>query len=87
MDLATIYFVNGDILTVHEGQLITPITKCEQNGEVFASMSKPVVLHSHTQNGLIPSLLDAFYVGDYFFIDDMQNIVYSVNSVVKVKID
>lgn len=84
MNTATIYFCNGETLIVQENDLITPITKSEQNGDIFASMSRPIKIELHTQNGLIPSILGAFYSCNYFFINEDQSIIYGVNCIIKV---
>lgn len=85
MDKATIYFSNGETLTLQEGDSINPIVKSD-SVEKFASLSNRVMIDSHIHNGLIPSIMDALCYCNFFYINDNYNITYGTNSIVKIEI-
>lgn len=87
MPVVKITFSNGELLTLKEGDFITPIVLCENKGESFASMSKPEILEFHVQNGLTPSLMNVLCRCNFFFVNDEQSVSYGTHSIVKIKTD
>lgn len=86
MNKVVIHFSNNDTLTLKEGDRIIPIVKCTDNqNEVFAAMSASIPLEVHIHNGLVPSLLDALYTCNFFYVNSNQNIVFGTNTIVKIE--
>lgn len=83
MDQVILYFSNGDCLTLNAGDLITPIIYPEPNS---ASMSGNYPLEIHIHNGLIPSLMDAFYKSRFFYVNNDMNVIYGSNTIVKIEV-
>nr|DAJ91063.1 MAG TPA: hypothetical protein [Caudoviricetes sp.] len=86
MDKLKIIFSNGEVLTLKEHDLITPIVLHEQNGEQFPTMSKLNELWVHTHDGLIPSLMESLYLCRFFYVNENHNIVYGAHSIVKIEV-
>lgn len=81
---ATIYFSNGETLTVKEGDYLTPIVKSIFDGKEIASIGKSIEIYNHSNNGLIPSLMDLFCHHDFFYLNDDFSTAYSTKSIVKI---
>lgn len=82
---ANIYFSDKSILTLNEGDRIIPIIHIHSDKGVFASMGRSIELCNHIHDGLIPSLMDAFCLCDYFYVNENRSTVYSSHSIVKVE--
>lgn len=74
---AKIFFANENHLTLHEGDLIIPI----KDGKPHP----PISLETSYHDGLIPSLLYALSQSDYFYVNDINEIVYKESSIVKIR--
>lgn len=86
MDKAIITFSNNETLVVKEGDFLCPIVTTESPEEGIASaLGKPYELWGHNHDGLIPSLTELFFKGNYFFIMDEQKTVYNTASIVKIE--
>ncbi|MCD7882488.1 MAG: hypothetical protein LUI87_02100 [Lachnospiraceae bacterium] len=83
MNKATLYFSDKSMLEIHEGDLITPIVRNELE-KSSASMAESVEVWNHTHNGLIPSIMDAFVAGDYFYLNHEYSTAYNSQAVVKI---
>lgn len=82
---ATIFFSDRSFLELHEGSLITPIVLDSTSDFDFASMSSPTSLQFHPTDGLIPDIMGALCLCDFFYIDGNHSTVYSKNSIVKIQ--
>lgn len=78
-----LYFSNGDCLTLNAGDLITPIVYPAPNS---ASMSGNYSLEIHVHNGLIPSLMGAFYKSRFFYVNNDMDVIYGSNTIVKIEV-
>lgn len=82
---AKIYFSDKSILAVNEGDRIIPIIRIHSDKGDFASMGKSIELCNHIHDGLIPSLMDAFCLCDYFYVNENGSTVYNSRSIVKIE--
>lgn len=83
MDQVVLYFSNGDCLILNDGDIITPVFYPEPDN---SCMSKHIPLQIHIHNGLIPSLMDAFYESRFFYVNYDRDIVYGSNTIVKIEV-
>ena len=83
MDQVMLYFSNGDCLTLKDGDIITPVFYPEPHD---ASAPKHIPLQIHIHNGLIPSLMNAFYESRFFYVNYDRDIVYGSNTIVKIEV-
>ncbi len=86
MDKAIIYFSDKSILELAAGDYLIPIANFEYDGEMFASISKSIKLEIHVHNGILPSIMDAFANCDFFSLNHNNDVVYNVNSIVKIEL-
>lgn len=86
MQTAVIHFSDKSTLTLHEGDNIVPIIRVTFSDDDFTSMSKSEKIWEHTQNGLIPSIMDAFRNCNFFYLNNDMDVVYCVNSIVKIEL-
>jgi hypothetical protein len=80
-----ITFSNNETLTLVMNDIIVPIIPIVKDDECFASMGKHSVLLPHIHNGLVPSLLDALCHCDFFYVNEVYDVVYSSKSIVTIK--
>lgn len=85
MEKAKITFSNNETLIVKEGELFIPITTVEVDEGISSAMATPVELYSHIHDGLIPSLTELFFKGQFFFRIDEPNVIYNISAIVKVE--
>lgn len=85
MNTATIYFSDKSTIVVKEGDLIIPIVQTAISDNVFSSMGESVEIYNHVNNGLIPALLDAFYLCKFFYINSSDSPVYGTACIVKIE--
>lgn len=87
MDKAIIHFSDKSILELQEGDYIIPISRfSDSDGIENASMNVPIKLWNHEQNGLIPSIMDAFLKCDFFYINHNYGTAYNSNAIVKIEL-
>jgi hypothetical protein len=85
MNKAKITFSNNEVLTLKEGDYISPIVSIETEEGISSALGKPIELWSHVHDGLIPSLTELFYTGQFFFKIDERNMVYNTSAIVKIE--
>ena len=85
MKSAKIYFADSTSIVVNEGDIITPIICHSDTDGKFASMSTPMEIYNHVQNGLIPALMDVFCFSTFFYVGNDYDVVYGTNSIVKIE--
>jgi len=85
MESATITFVNGEKITVEEGDLMYPISRAKDGKQLFSVMGDLTEISSDHHFGIVPDLLDLFASCDFFSADDACSAVYSASSIVSIK--
>lgn len=86
MEQVKITFSNNETIIIKEGDLLIPITYFEDKGKIYSTMKEPFEIWSHVHDGLIPSLTELFFNGQYFYFIDDKETIYNVTSIVKVEI-
>ena len=84
---ATIKFSDGSALNIKENDLIIPIMPVTHADTPSAAIGKPVEIYFHTNNGFIPSLMEAFCHYDYFYLNDDYSAAYCTKAIVSIKTD
>lgn len=87
MGKAIIYFSDKSSIEVKEGDSLIPIVSNNDNGKITATMSESIELWNHVHNGLIPSLMDAFVICDFFYLNHDYDTVYNSHAIVKITLD
>ena len=85
--IAIIYFSDGTSIGIHEDDRLTPIVSTDEIADGSASMGKSISVYYHTNNGLIPSLMDCFTHCSFFYLNNDYSTVYSTNSIVRIVTD
>jgi len=82
---AKLTFSNGDILILHDTQVLVPIVKCINENVVFASKDKSFEIWNHIHDGLIPSITELLLKSEYFHLLDNPDKVYNSSLVVTIE--
>ncbi|SEB15981.1 hypothetical protein SAMN05421743_12172 [Thalassobacillus cyri] len=85
MSEARITFSNNETIIIREGDIFIPVQSIELDNETSSSMGKHCEIWSHTHDGLIPSITELLYKGQFFFNIEDKNTIYSTTSIVKVE--
>lgn len=84
LERAEITFVNGECITVSDGELPFPIIQVERDGKKFASTGEPVQLVPNIHNGLVPNILDMLCASEFFSVTADYDKVYKSSAVLSV---
>ena len=82
---AKIVFVNGESITVSEGQLLFPFRRIETKDKVFISKWEPVKLWDHLELGLLPGVGDMLASCEFFSLTDSCEKLYRSSAVLSIE--
>lgn len=85
MNQALLRFSNGDSLELHEGQMITPISKFTDENGTRVSKCPQYEVWSHINDGLMPSIAELLCSCDFFHPADKNNKIFNSSAVVTVE--
>jgi len=80
-----ITFSNGSTLVIEEDQLVIPISKFEDNGNISTCQYPTYKVWYHIHDGLIPSLTELLCQCDFFQLVNDKSKVYKSSSVVTIE--